>query len=592
MKNPQEIRNIAIVAHIDHGKTTLLDSLLKASNIFRENELIPECVMDSYDQERERGITIFAKHTSIYYKDYKINIIDTPGHADFAGEVERILGMVDSVLLLVDAKEGPMPQTRFVLSKALKKGLNPIVVVNKVDKPHANPDLALDKTFDLFVELSATNEQLDFDYCYASGLSGFAVRDLGEPREGMAPLFELIIESVPPPKAILEGPFLMQVATLGYSDYLGRQATGYIQRGSVAKGQNLTCVDRDGACTNFSVTKIEGYEGLKKIEMPQAFAGDIVSISGIDSITIGDVLCDPKAIERLDPIEIEEPTVSIDISINNSPFAGKEGKYVTFNKIKERLLREKKANISLKIEDSSVYSDAITVSGRGELHLAVLIEAMRREGYELAILQPRVVTKIVEGVKHEPFEQVYIEVPEEHSGKVIEALSKRRGQLQHLSTNEHNICQIEFLMPTRGLIGLRNDFLTMTKGLGILSSSFSEFMPYQGEINKRENGSLISMNQGKATGYSCFNLQERGQLFVSPGEEVYEKLVVGLHNRDNDLVVNITKAKQLTNFRAAQSDENVILTPAKKMNLEEAIGFVKEDEMIEVTPKTIRIKKL
>ncbi|WP_042239491.1 translational GTPase TypA [Neochlamydia sp. S13] len=588
MPSKNKIRNIAIIAHIDHGKTTLLDALLKQSNIFRDNQQIPERIMDSYDQEKERGITIFAKHTAVQFEDFKINIIDTPGHADFSGEVERILGMVNSVLLLVDAQEGPMPQTRFVLSKSLKMGLKPIVVLNKIDRPHANPDKVLDLTFDLFNELGATDEQLDFRYCYASGLSGFATQHVNDPREDMRPLFELIIDAVPEPKGDLENPFLMQVSTIYYDDFLGRQASGRILEGSLKKGQQVIHIDASGKQTKSTISRIEGFRGLERIELEEASVGDIVILSGIPSIMIGDTLTDPSKIVHLPPIKLDEPTVSIDFTVNNSPFVGRSGKHVTMNKLRERLEKEKKANISLRIDATD---EKVSVAGRGELHLAVLIEAMRRESFEFSISKPTVVIKEIEGEKHEPMERVHIEVPEEYAGTVIEELSRRKGEMQHLDTDEHKITRMEFLMPTRGLMGYRNEFLTQTRGLGILTSIFENFSPWKGVIPGRLRGVLVSMAPGKATGYSLFNLQDRGTMFVSPGDDIYEGMIVGENSRDNDLMVNVSKGKQLTNMRASGSDENVILVPARRFTLEQAIDYIQDDELIEVTPDAIRMRK-
>ncbi len=591
MFTPKKIRNIAIIAHIDHGKTTLLDSLLKQSNIFRENEKLSERMMDSNDQEKERGITIFAKHTSVFFEDFKINIIDTPGHSDFSGEVERVLGLVNCVLLLVDAQEGPMPQTRFVLSQALKMGLRPIVILNKIDRPHADPDRALNLTFDLFVELGATDEQLDFPVAYASGLSGFATIHLNDPRVDMRPLFELIVKQVPPPPGNLDLPFLMQATTLSYDDFIGRQACGRILEGQIKKGQQIAKVDKDGKATQHKIVRIEGYFGLKKVEMEEAGVGDIVSISGIPEVTIGDTLCAPEHIVQLPPIFLAEPTLSIEISVNNGPFVGKDGKHVTMNKIRERLQQERKANISLKIEEVASRDDAIRVCGRGELHLAVLIESMRRENFEFVLSKPQVILKEVDGEKQEPMEVAHIEVPQEYSGNVIEELSRRKGEMRSLSTNEHDITSLEFLIPTRGLMGYRNEFMTVTRGLGILTSIFESYAPYKGVIPGRTKGALISINMGKATAYSLFGIQERGTLFVGPGDEVYEGMIVGEHNRDNDLIVNVTKGKQLTNVRASGSDENIILTPARKFTLEQAIDFVQDDELVEVTPHSIRLRK-
>lgn len=591
MQDPQNIRNIAIIAHIDHGKTTLLDSLLRQANIFREHEKIPERVMDSFDQEKERGITIYAKHTCVYYKDFKINIIDTPGHADFSGEVERVLGMVNSVLLLVDAQEGPMPQTRFVLSKALKMGLSPIVVLNKIDRPHANPDRALNLTFDLFLELGANDEQLDFKYIYASGFSGFAIKNLSDEKKDLVPLFDLILEAAPAPPGNLDLPFLMQSATLSYDDYIGRQACGRILEGKISKGQMITRVDRNGNHSQHKIVKIEGHLGLKKVEMEEAGAGDIISISGIPEVDIGDTLCSSDQIVQLPPINLAEPTVSVEFLINSSPFVGRDGKHVTMNKLRDRLMKEKKANISLKIEEIPGRDDAIQVCGRGELHLAVLIETMRREGFEMAISKPKVILKNIDGVVSEPMERVHIEVPETFSGTVIEDLSRKKGEMRSLSTSEHGLTTMEFLAPTRGLMGYRNDFLTRTSGLGVLTSIFETFAPWKGEMTGRLRGVMISNGSGKANGYGLFSLQERGTLFVKPGDEVYEGMVVGEHSRDNDIVVNATKAKQLTNVRASGSDENIILTPPRKFTLEQAIDYIADDELVEVTPNFIRIRK-
>ena len=591
MFKPEKIRNIAIIAHIDHGKTTLLDSLLKQSNVFRDNEKIPERVMDSYDQEKERGITIFAKHTSVFYQDFKINIIDTPGHADFSGEVERVLGLVNSVLLLVDAQEGPMPQTRFVLSQALKIGLKPIVILNKIDRPHADPDRALNLTFDLFVELGANDEQLDFPICYASGLSGFAAMELDAPRTDMRPLFELIIKAVPPPPGNLELPFLMQSTTLSYDDFVGRQACGRILEGIIKKGQNITRIDHNGHPSQHKVQRIEGYHGLKRVEMEEAGVGDIISISGIPEISIGDTLCDPEHVVQLPPITLAEPTLSIEIMVNNGPFVGKDGKHVTMNKIRERLEKERRANISLKIEEVTGRDDAIRVCGRGELHLAVLLEAMRREDYEFTISKPQVILKEIDGVLCEPMEVAHIEVPQDFAGLIIEELSRRKGELRTLNTNEQNITTIEFLIPTRGLMGYRNDFMTITRGLGILTSLFDSYGPKKGEIPGRTKGALISNCSGKVTAYASFTIQERGSLFAAPGDEVYEGMIVGENNRENDLVVNITRGKQLTNVRAAGSDENIILTPPRVFTLEQAIDFIQDDELVEITPRFIRLRK-
>lgn len=591
MFSPDKIRNVAIIAHIDHGKTTLLDSLLKQSEIFHDREKIPERVMDSYDQEKERGITIFAKHTSLFYGDYKINIIDTPGHSDFSGEVERVLGMVNSVLLLIDAKEGPMPQTRFVLMKSLRMGLCPIVVLNKIDRPAANPERALNLTFDLFVELGATDKQLDFKYCYASGLSGFAMKNLEDERKDMKPLFDMIVENVPAPSGDVKAPFLMQTATIYYNDYLGRQACGRILAGVVKKGMTLKRVNKDGEEKTFTVQRIEGHHGLTKVEMEEAGVGDIVIISGLEEVTIGDTLCALDNTVRLKPIFIEEPTLSIDFMVNSGPFAGRDGKNINMNKLRDRLLKEKRGNVTLRIEIPEGNVEKVTVSGRGELHLAVLIEAMRREDYEMVVSKPEVIIKEIDGVKNEPMEMAHIEVPNEYTGAVIEEMGLRKGEMQSLDTDEHNIARMDFLVPTRGLMGLKSELMTATKGLVILTAIFEKYAPWKGEIRRRKRGVCISSCSGVTNGYACFGLQARAALFVKPGDEVYEGMIVGENSRDNDLVVNVTKAKQLSNVRSAGKDENIILTPPKVFTLEEAINYIDDDELVEVTPKNIRLRK-
>jgi len=591
MYSPEKIRNLAIIAHIDHGKTTLMDALLRQANTFRDNEEVPERVMDSYELEKERGITIFAKHTSLIFDDFKINLIDTPGHADFSGEVERVLGMVNSVLLLIDAQEGPMPQTRFVLSRALKMGLNPIVVVNKIDRPNATPDASLDKTFDLFVELGASDEQLDFAYCFVSALEGYAIADLHDPKKDLQPLFNLILDKVPPPPGRSDLPFLMQASTLSYNDYLGRQATGRILEGVIKKNDSFTLVDHDGHPSNFKVTRIDGYLGLNKVEMEEVGVGDIVSISGAPEVMIGDTLCDPNHIQQLPSIELGEPTLSVEMQVNSGPFAGKEGKHVTMNKIRDRLAREKKSNISLKVEEVAGREDAIRISGRGELHLSILMEAMRREGFEFLVSKPQVILKTIDGVKQEPIESTHIEVPEEFSGPIIEELNRRKGEMHFFNTNEHGITSIQFYLPTRGLIGYRNEFLTATKGLGILTSIFHSYAPHKGDIPSRKNGALVSLSEGKVTAYACFNLQDRGTLFVKPTQPVYEGMIVGENSRDNDLTVNITREKQLTNVRASGTDESLTLTPPRVLTLEQAIDFIQDDEFVEVTPESIRLRK-
>lgn len=590
-RDPSNIRNIAIVAHIDHGKTTLVDALLRQSNVFREGEEVEERVMDSYDQEKERGITIFSKPASIYYEDVKINLIDTPGHSDFSAEVERVLGMVGSVLLVVDAQEGPMPQTRFVLSKALQKGLKPIVVVNKIDRPAAAPDRALDLTFDLFVELGASDEQLDFPYIYASGLSGFATKTVDGPRENMRPLYELIVEKCPSPDGELDAPFYMQAEGMSYNDFVGRQALGRVRSGVLKKGDRLFALDKDGERKEGSCVKLEGFDGLKRMDIDEACCGDIVIVSGFPEVMLGDTLTTDAEGKPLDPIAIGEPAVSIDVSVNSGPLAGKEGKNVTFSKIKDRLLKEKKANISLIIEEVSGESEAMRVSGRGELHLSVLLEAMRRENFEFVVSEPHVIVKEINGEKCEPIERVYIEVPDDYSGGVIQELSQRKGLMQHLEVTDQNIAKIEFLIPTRGLMGYRNEFLTATRGLGIMSSTFSAFEPWKGTIPKRKNGVLISMNAGQSSTYSLDTLQDRGTLFLGPGDEVYEGMIVGQNSRENDLIVNVTKNKQLTNFRTVSKDDAALLAPPRQFTLEQAIDFIDSDELVEVTPKSIRLRK-
>lgn len=592
MTPKNKIRNIAIIAHIDHGKTTLLDALMKFTQTFKEHENVPERIMDSDDQEKERGITITSKHTAVFYKDYKVNIIDTPGHADFSGEVERILGMVNCVLLLVDAREGPMPQTRFVLKKALQKGLKPIVIINKIDRPHSDPDRVLNEVFDLFVELGATDEQTDFPYCFSSAIKGFAMMNINDEQKDLEPIFKMIIDKVPEPEGNPNEPFLMQCATLHYDKYLGRLATGQILNGSIKQGDEFITVDRDGAEKRNRVTRIQGYHGIQKVDVEQAGCGDIVCIAGDEDVLVGDAICSPKKIVRMPAIDIDEPTVSIDFMVNSSPYSGKDGQSLTMNKIKDRLLEEKKANISLSIKIDPGNYDKVTVAGRGELHLAVLIEKMRREGFEMSISKPKVVIKEIDGVKHEPLERAYIEVPEDCSGTIIEELSMRKGEMQSLQTDEHGNTSIEFLIPTRGLMGWRGGFLTKTRGKGVLTSIFHSFVPWKGHIPHRNNGVMISINQGKSNAYACFNLQTRGTLFLGAGEDVYEGMIVGENSRSNDLIVNITKGKQLTNVRASGTDEMIQLTPPKKMTLEQCIDYLNDDELLEITPKKLRLRKV
>ena len=590
MFNQEKIRNIAIIAHIDHGKTTLLDSLLKQSEIFHDKAKIPERIMDSYDQEKERGITIFAKHTSIFFHDFKINIIDTPGHADFAGEVERILGMVDTVLLLIDAKEGPMPQTRFVLMKSLQLGICPIVVLNKIDRPQADPERVLNEVFDLFVEMNASDKQLDFKYCYASGLNGYAMMNLSDEKKDMIPLFQLIVKSPLKYSGSVNNPFLMQVATIDYDDYVGRQACGRILQGKIKKGQIINHIHKNGT-ESFKVQRIEGHHGLKKVEIEEAGVGDIVIISGCEEVTIGDTLCDKENKIILPPIMIAEPTLSIDFMVNSGPLAGKDGKNLTINKIRERLLKEKKANATLKIDIPEGVVDKITVAGRGELHLAVLIEALRRESFEFLVSKPQVIIKEIDNEKCEPIELAHIEVPSEFSGVIIQELGLRKGEMKSLHIDDQDITKMDFYIPTRGVMGCHSEFLTLTKGLIIMTSIFDHYAPYKGPIPGRKRGVLISLCSGETNAYASFTLQKRGSLFVKPNDVVYEGMIVGENSKENDLIVNVTKGKHLTNVRAAGKDENIVLTPPRNFTIEDAISYIEEDELIEITPKNIRLRK-
>ncbi len=587
----ENLRNIAIIAHVDHGKTTLVDKLLQQSGTFDARADVGERVMDSNDLERERGITILAKNTAIDWNDYHINIVDTPGHADFGGEVERVLSMVDSVLLLVDAVEGPMPQTRFVTEKALQRGLKPIVVINKIDRPGARPDWVLDQTFDLFDRLGATDEQLDFPVVYASGLNGFAGLD-ADVREGdMTPLFQTIIERVHPPQVEPEDPFQLQVSQLDYNSYVGVIGIGRIARGRVKTNTPVTVVDREGKRRNARVLQIFGFLGLERVEVPEAQAGDIVAFTGIENLRISDTLCDPAAVEALAPLTVDEPTVSMTFQVNTSPFAGKDGKYVTSRQIKERLERELIHNVALRVAETED-PDKFRVSGRGELHLSVLIENMRREGYELGVSRPEVIIRMVDGEKQEPFEQLTVDVPETHQGAVMEKLGTRGGELKDMSPDGKGRVRLDYIIPSRGLIGFRTEFMTATQGTGLLYSVFDHYGPIKkGDFGSRINGVMMSNGAGKALAYAIFNLQERGRMFIGHGEEVYEGMIIGIHSRDNDLVVNPMKAKQLTNIRAAGSDENILLTPPIRFTLEQALEFIDEDELVEVTPNHIRLRK-
>lgn len=587
----ENLRNVAIIAHVDHGKTTLVDKLLSQSGTLDRKDQGAERVMDSNDQEKERGITILAKNTAIRWNDYRINIVDTPGHADFGGEVERVLSMVDSVLLLVDAVDGPMPQTRFVTSKAFEKGLNPIVVINKVDRPGARPDWVMDQVFDLFDRLGATDEQLDFPVIYASALNGVAGMEADDLAEDMTPLFQMIVDKVPVPKVDPEGPFQMQVSALDYDSYVGVIGIGRIVRGTLSPNQQVVIKDLHGKERKGRVLNVKGYMGLERIDTDKATAGDIVCINGIDGLSISDTLCDPENVEALPPLTVDEPTVSMTFMVNDSPFAGKDGKYVTSRNIKDRLDQELIHNVALRVEQGDT-ADKFKVSGRGELHLSVLIETMRREGYELGVSRPQVVQKEVDGELQEPYENVVIDIEEDHQGSVMEELGLRKAELTNMEPDGRGRVKLEFNIPSRGLIGFRGHFLTLTSGSGIMTSVFDRYDAVKaGEVVSRQNGVLISMMKGKTLAYSLFTLQTRGRLFLGHATEVYEGQIIGIHSRSNDLTVNPTKAKQLTNIRAAGTDENLVLSPPIKQTLEQALEFIEDDELVEVTPNHIRLRK-
>ena len=585
------LRNIAIIAHVDHGKTTLVDKLLQQTNALDRKNLSEERVMDSNDQEKERGITILAKNTSINWNDYRINIVDTPGHADFGGEVERILSMVDSVLLLVDAVDGPMPQTRFVTQKAFEKGLNPIVVINKIDRPEARPFWVLDQVFDLFDRLDATDDQLDFPVIYASALQGISGLDPEKLGKNMDSLLEIITTKVKPPEVNVNGALQMQISALDSNSYVGVIGIGRITRGQLKPNANVVVIDREGNKRKERVLQVMGHQGLERVEVDLAEAGDIVCITGINKLNISDTICDPESIEALPALSVDEPTVSMAFLVNDSPIAGLEGKFITSRKIKERLDQELLHNVALRVEDGES-SDRFIVSGRGELHLSVLIETMRREGFELGVSKPEVIQKEVNGEIHEPFEQIVIDIESKHQGSIMEEMGPRKAELQSLEPNSNGRVKLEFIAPSRGMIGFRSHFLTITSGTGIMTSIFDHYgLVKMGDLAKRQNGVMVSMVPGKTLAYSLFNLQNRGSLFVGHGLDVYEGQVVGLHSRNNDLVVNPTKAKQLNNIRAAGTDENLILVPHIKHTLEQALEFIEEDELVEVTPKSIRIRK-
>jgi GTP-binding protein len=587
----EKLRNIAIIAHVDHGKTTLVDKLLQQSGTLGERFGPVERVMDSNALEKERGITILSKNTALRWQDYRINIVDTPGHADFGGEVERVLSMVDSVLLLVDAQEGPMPQTRFVTSKAFQHGLRPIVVVNKIDKPGARPDWVIDQVFDLFDRLGASDAQLDFPIVYASAINGYAGMEDTVSSGDMTPLFEAIVEHCPAPDVDPDGPFQMQISTLDYSSFVGAIAVGRIQRGTVRPNQQVVVVKRDGDRHRAKVGLVYGYLGLERSEVPSASAGDIVAITGIEAPNVSDTLCDPNAVEALPPLSVDEPTVSMTFQVNTSPFAGREGKYLTSRQLKDRLERELIHNVALRVEEGND-PEKFRVSGRGELHLSILLENMRREGYELAVSRPEVIFREIEGAVCEPYEQLTVDVDESSQGAIMQALGERKGELKNMIPDGRGRVRLDYEIPSRGLIGFQTEFMSLTSGTGLKYHVFDHYGPANpGGIAPRRNGAMISNATGKALGYALFNLQERGRMLIGPGEEVYEGQVVGIHSRDNDLTVNPLKAKQLTNIRAAGSDENILLTPPIRFSLEQALEFIEDDELVEVTPGAIRIRK-
>ena len=586
----RSIRNIAIIAHVDHGKTTLVDQLLRQSGTFRENQQVSERVMDSGDIEKERGITILSKNCAIQYGDTHINIVDTPGHADFGGEVERVLSMVDSVLLLVDAVEGPMPQTRFVTRKALALGLKPIVVVNKIDRPGARPDWVINHTFDLFDKLGATEEQLDFPVIYASGLNGFAIENIDDERTDMRPLFEAVLKHVPAPHVDSDGPLQMQVCSLDYSTYMGQIGIGRIKRGRIRPNQEVVVMYGDENRGKGKVSQILTFKGLERSPAEMAEAGDIVLVAGISQVNIGVTLCDPECLEGMTPIAVDEPTLTMNFMVNSSPLAGREGKFVTSRQIRERLEKELLKNVALRVSFTGD-SDVFEVAGRGELHLTILLENMRREGYELAVGRPRVVFKEIDGVKCEPYEMLTVDVEEDHQGGVMEELGRRRGELQDMQPDGKGRVRLEYRIPARGLIGFQGEFLTMTRGTGLASHVFDDYGPMAGQMAERRNGVLISQNDGEAVAYALWNLQDRGRMFVSPGDALYEGMIIGIHSRENDLVVNPIKGKQLTNVRASGTDEAVRLVPAVQLSLEAAVEFIEEDELVELTPKSIRLRK-
>jgi GTP-binding protein len=587
----ERLRNIAIIAHVDHGKTTLVDKLLRQAGSLDARVVIPERAMDSNDLEKERGITILAKNTAISWRDWRINIVDTPGHADFGGEVERVLSMVDGVLLLVDAVDGPMPQTRFVTSKAFQHGFTPLVVINKIDREGARADWVLDRTFDLFDRLGASDKQLDFPVIYASALKGYASKDPNARDGDMQPLFQAIIDHVPPPRVELEGPLQLQVSSLDYNSYVGLMGIGRISRGVVKRNMPVTLVQRDGTERNAQLMELYGFEGLTRVSVPQAGAGDIVVFSGIEGLQISDTVCARGSGEGLPPLQVDEPTITMTFQVNKSPFAGQEGKYLTSRQIRARLDQELQHNVALRVEETDD-ADKFRVSGRGELHLSVLIENMRREGYELAVSRPAVIERVVDGVVHEPWEQLTVDFADQYQGAVMTRLAERKGELVSMMPDGRGRVRLEYRIPARGLIGFRTEYLTATAGTGLLYHIFDGYAPRaKGEIGQRVNGALVSMVQGKALGYALFNLQERGALFIGHGVEVYEGMIIGIHSRDNDLMVNPTKGKKLTNIRTQSADENIVLTPPIQFSLEQALEFIDDDELVEVTPTSIRLRK-